>query len=56
MFKLGSKGGELGYKKVILRKYNQTLKNMEYFGNEYLIGIPKWASYSDIIILTERYI
>lgn len=55
-FKLGSKMGELAYKKIILRKYNATLKRMEYFGTEFLIGIPRWATYNEIITLVERYI
>jgi len=43
---------EANYKKIILRKYNSALKKLEQFGMEFLIGIPRWASYNDIIALT----
>lgn len=40
----------------MLRKYNGSLKRFEYFGLEFLIGIPKWASYNDLLAIIERYI
>jgi hypothetical protein len=54
--KLGTQTSEPQYKKIILRKFNSSLKKLEHFGIEFLIGIPKWASYNDIISLVEKYI
>lgn len=47
---------ELSYKKIILRRYNASLKKMEQFGLELLVGISKWASYNDLISIVERAI
>lgn len=47
---------ELSYKKIILRRYNSSLKKMEQFGLELLVGISKWASYNDLISIVERAI
>lgn len=47
---------ELSYKKIILRRYNSSLKRMEQFGLELLVGISKWASYNDLIDIVERAI
>jgi len=29
---------------------------MEYFGIEYLVGIPKWATYNDLLGIVDQYI
>jgi hypothetical protein len=55
--KLGTHtSSEVSYKKLYLRKHNSSLKRLEQFGLEFLVGIPKWASYSDAIAIIERYI
>lgn len=47
---------ELSYKKIILRRYNPSLKRLEQFGLELLVGISKWASYNDLIDIVDRAI
>lgn len=32
------------------------MKKLEHFGIEFLIGIPRWASYNDIMVLVEKYL
>ena len=51
--KLGTAASENYYKKIILRRYNGIIKRIQNFGMELLITIPKWASYNDVMQLTE---
>jgi hypothetical protein len=54
--RLGTKTVDPSFKKLILRKYNAALKKLEHFGMEFLLNIPRWASFDDVIELVEVYL
>lgn len=53
--KLGNKADDISYKKLIQRKINSALNKMDSFGIQFLVGIPMWASYRDVVAIVEAY-
>lgn len=38
-----------------MRKFNVGLRKMELFGIDFVVGIPKWANFSDVEIIVDKF-